>query len=228
MARRARVGICTYCGSEREVTEDHIIPQCLWTGRVPKKVPKVPACRQCNHILKSVLDAYLRDLLITDRHAAMSPIAQELHAKYIRSVLTNKSRMDRDYRERGTVIAKVSPSGLFAGYGLISRAVNERTEQILTMMVRGLHQYYLDVSLPPDTSFTIIRLFEKEHFEEVSQMIDLLDGGYEMIGNGDVFSCAYASASRIGFPHIGFWELVFYRRVAFAVMTRLPLARLPE
>jgi hypothetical protein len=112
MARRARVGICTYCSSEREVTEDHIIPQCLWTGRVPKKVPKVPACRQCNHILKSELDTYLRDLLITDRRAAPSPIVQNLHSRYVRSVLTNKSRMGRDYRERGTVIAKVSPSVL--------------------------------------------------------------------------------------------------------------------
>ncbi len=62
------VGICAYCGSKGVVTEDHIIPQCLWTGRVPKKVPKVPACRQCNHILKSELDAYFRDLLTTDPH----------------------------------------------------------------------------------------------------------------------------------------------------------------
>jgi hypothetical protein len=92
------VGKCVYCGSEGEVTEDHIIPQCLWTGRVPKRVPKVPACRRCNHVLKSQLDTYLRDLLITDRHAAPSPIVQNLHSRYIRSVLTNKSHMDRDYR----------------------------------------------------------------------------------------------------------------------------------
>jgi hypothetical protein len=43
------VGICAYCSSEGEVTEDHIFPQCLWTGRVPKRVPKVPECRRCNH-----------------------------------------------------------------------------------------------------------------------------------------------------------------------------------
>jgi hypothetical protein len=135
----------------------------------------------------------LRDLLINDRHTAPSPIVQNLHSRYIRSVLTNKSRIDRDYRVRGEVIAKVSPSGFFYQFGLISRIANERTEQILSMIIRGLHQYYLHDLLTQATPFIFVRLFEREHFEEVSRMIDTLDGGYDMIGNGDVFSCAYAS-----------------------------------
>ena len=35
-------GICAYCGNFGEVTYDHIIPQCLWPGRVPKDSPQIP------------------------------------------------------------------------------------------------------------------------------------------------------------------------------------------
>jgi hypothetical protein len=115
------------------------------------------------------------------------------------------------------VIAKVSPSGLFYQFGLISRIANERTEQILSMLIRGLHQYYLHDLLPKATPFIFVRLFEREHFEEVSRMIDTLDGGYDIIGNGDVFSCAYASFP--GILYWSVWELNFYRRVVFAALT---------
>ncbi len=195
MAKKPRIGICTYCGNESEVTEDHVIPQCLWDGPVPKNVPKVPACTQCNHILKSELDTYLRDLLITDKNSADSPVVQGLRPKYIRSVLRNQSRMDRDYREKGEVIAKMSQSGLYQ-FGLISQTVNQRTEQIMSMIVRGLHRYYLHTLLSKDTSFTITRLFKQEQCEELRSIIETLHGGYDIIGNGDVFACGFASPSR--------------------------------
>lgn len=202
-----------------------VIPQCLWDGPVPKNVPKVPACAQCNHILKSELDTYLRDLLITDRNSAESPVVQGLRPKYIRSVLRNQSRMDRDYREKGEVIAKMSQSGLYQ-FGLISQTVNQLTEQIMSMIVRGLHRYYLHTLLSKDTSFTITRLFKQEQCEELRSIIETLHGGYDIIGNGDVFACGFASLPD-SIPYISIWELNFCRRIVFSVATNLPLNGFP-
>ena len=56
-ARKIKQGTCAYCGAVGDVTGDHVIPQCLWPGRVPRDVPVVDACRQCNHIWKSGNDA---------------------------------------------------------------------------------------------------------------------------------------------------------------------------
>jgi hypothetical protein len=59
-------GICPYCGEKTILTRDHVIPQCLYANGVPANSPKIYACSMCNNILKSRLDVYIRDFLITD------------------------------------------------------------------------------------------------------------------------------------------------------------------
>ena len=39
--RKIKQGICAYCSASGDVTGDHVIPQCLWPGRVPKDAPVV-------------------------------------------------------------------------------------------------------------------------------------------------------------------------------------------
>ena len=71
-----REGTCVYCGTYGVVTADHVVPQCLWSGRVPKDAPVVDACYHCNHVVKSAYDTNLRDLLLIDADSSQSPQAQ--------------------------------------------------------------------------------------------------------------------------------------------------------
>ncbi len=193
--RKIKQGTCAYFGAVGDVTSDHVIPQCLWPGRVPKDVPVVDACRQCNNIWKSGNDSYLRDLLVNDRNAIQSPIVQKILPKFTRSVLTNKSIMHRDLRDQGKVVMIQRPSGLLVP-SLVTEVAEKRTREIMSLIVRGLHQYYLHEPLPKDASFWIGRLRTKEQIDGISNDIasfsgEYRKGTYECVGDGAVFSCAY-------------------------------------
>src|SRR5690242_11458392 len=112
---KSKQGVCVYCGQGALLTEDHVISQCLFPNSIPSDAPKVWACEPCNGIVKSRLGQYFRDLLVTDMHSSQSPVAQELFAKFSRSVVRNQSKMARDILQNAQLIELQTPGGLYAG-----------------------------------------------------------------------------------------------------------------
>ncbi len=86
-----REGICAYCGTIGEVTDDHVVPQCLWPGRMPKEAPIVDACKKCNNEEKSRTDTYLRDFLTMDMANEGQPARERIYPKMMRAVQRNQS-----------------------------------------------------------------------------------------------------------------------------------------
>jgi hypothetical protein len=104
--RRAKKGICTYCGQWEKVTRDHVIPECLFIPPLPLNMITVKACKKCNEGWKSGDDSFLRDFLCIDLQGSTHPIAQTLFdGKVMRSVGSNKSKL-------GTWQALVSDPGV--------------------------------------------------------------------------------------------------------------------
>ena len=76
-AKKAKTqGICAYCGRIEQLSVDHVIPQCLFSGNLPGDIPKVYACSLCNTTVKSGNDTYLRDMLLTDIDSSQHPLAR--------------------------------------------------------------------------------------------------------------------------------------------------------
>lgn len=219
--KKIKQGPCAYCRAVGDVTDDHVIPQCLWGGKAPSDAPVVDACPQCNNNGKSGNDTYLRDLLINEREALESPHAQKLWGKHLRAVNRNQSEMDRDRRNHGKVVMTLRPSGLLTPYFLVGVA-EKRTRDIISLMVRGLHSYYLHELLSQNTSFQIGRLRSEEQIEGFSRDIagyteEYHRGASVAVGDGAVFSCAYVELMRD--EHITLWQLHFYGNVTFGAMT---------
>lgn len=112
---KSKQGVCVYCGQVAELTEDHVIPQCLFPNGIPADAPKVWACEPCNGVVKSRLDQYFRDLLVTDMHSSQSPVAQELFPKFGRSVVRNQSKMARDILQKAQLVELRTPGGIYLG-----------------------------------------------------------------------------------------------------------------
>ena len=221
LTKKIKQGICAYCGTVGDVTDDHVIPQCLWPGRVPKDIPIVDACRQCNHIEKSGNDAYLRDLLINDQDVLQSPHILKLWGRHLRAVDNNQSEMYHDRQNHSKLVMPQRPSGLMVPY-LVSEVAEKRTRSILSLMICGLHHYYLHEPLPKDSSFWIGRLRTKAQIVGISNDIVAYSGEYHRgashrVGDGTVFSCAYVELDTAA--HTTLWQLTFYGTVVFGVMT---------
>ncbi len=216
MAKKIQQGTCVYCTKECEVTEDHVIPQCLFPNGLPIDVPKVFACQPCNHIIKSGNDTYLRDFLVTDMNSSQSPLTQELFSKFERAVKRNQSKLANDAMQNQLVELRTK-SGLFGGLAYTSQEANERIPSILLMMVRGLYNNYRGKILPQDISFDARRVGD---FKKLS--VDtgiLIDAGaqYMRPGDGSVFDGLVAESPTR--PYNAIWILNFYRRVVFLAFT---------
>src|SRR5436190_5069971 len=109
---KKKEGICPYCGKQALLTLDHVIPQCLYINGVPGNSPKVFACLQCNNILKSRLDTYVRDFLITDIEGSEHSVSKQLLPKLARSVRRNQSEFARHMRGMQPML-RFTPEGLF-------------------------------------------------------------------------------------------------------------------
>ncbi len=82
--------ICVYCGNLDDLTKDHVIPQCLFPDGIPIGAPKVWACDECNGVIKSGLDSYLRDFIVTDMNTSRSPVVEQIRPKFERAVTRNR------------------------------------------------------------------------------------------------------------------------------------------
>lgn len=223
--REIKQGTCAYCGAVGDVTDDHVIPRCLWGNTAHGPLPIVDACTRCNNIRKSGHDAYLRDLLVTDRSTTQNSVVQEILPKFNRSIGRNQSFMARDLRDHGKVVATQRPSGLYI-FSLVAEVAEVRTREIMSLVVRVLHQYYLHEPLPKDTSIWMSRLRTKEQIDTISNDIASFSGEYhkgecKCVDDGAFFSCAYVDLSMMQQDHTTLWQLNFYGNVVFAVATNL-------
>jgi hypothetical protein len=219
LAKKTIHGICVYCSKEDELTEDHVIPQCLFPNGVPVDVPTVYACATCNHVLKSANDNYLRDLLFTDMRSSRSPIVQELWPKFGRAVRRNQSKLANELMYSKLIELRTA-SGLFAQWAYTSQEVNEKTIPILSMIVRGLYHYYTGRILPHDITFEGCRITDREKMGKILDILLEMGVGIGKIDNGEVFECAIAPLPQKS--HVGVWILNFYRRMTYMIFTGLP------
>lgn len=89
--RMASSGRCTYCGSWKRLTKDHIPPKCLFGKPRPNDLITVPCCNQCN-VSASKDDEYFRLMLAMRDDAGDHPEAQKVLPQVIRSLQRPQAR----------------------------------------------------------------------------------------------------------------------------------------
>jgi hypothetical protein len=174
-----RQGTCAYCGNVGEVTDDPIIPQCLWPGRVPKNTPIIDACKPCNNEEKSLNDSYLRNFLTMDMDNEDHPLRQRILPKFFRAVQRDQS-IFAHHAMQSQLLELRSESGLFRGYAYGIKLPKQRTTTELTTIVRGLYYAYigsnLDMRLPEKTPFEVFRQRDMAEVETNVQVLLKLGG----------------------------------------------------
>jgi hypothetical protein len=221
--RKEQTGICVYCGQSGHVTEDHVIPRCLFVQPYPSDIPRVPACRVCNNDQQSQDDSYLRDALICIYEAYRHPIAQELFGgKFTRAVQQGKSAFARDAL-RARPVSVYTSSGLFVETAYAFDIPAERLTRIITRIVRGLHCAFLHEPLVEGAQIEIHRPRDLAMAEQAALDLNRKGAPYVRVGDGKVFSCLYArTADR---PDVSLWFLIFYESIVFTAVVNGPDSR---
>jgi len=209
-------GICVYCRQFTEVTLDHVIPQCLWPGRVPKDAPVVNACKACNHQNKSGDDTYLRDILVTNSRSSDTPIAQKLFPKFGRAMERNQSQLANDLQEHGQIRELYTSQGETTAL-VTSQEANERSERIFTTITHGLYNYYTQANMPENVPIRVFILHDQEN-TELAKSLFLAGGGvYKRAGDGSVFECLYIVSPSDSYTSA--WSINLLRRVRVIMLT---------
>jgi hypothetical protein len=215
---KRRMGRCAYCGEQRGITRDHVVPRALFGRPSPPNLITVPACDACNNT-KSRNDAYLRDLVTCDIYGNQHPVAHQIFQQSVLSAARqNYSVLARAARAAARLEPLYTRGGLYLGTHVSVPLEEERTTSIFMTLVRGLYYDHRKQVLPQHYDFEI-RRYDPWDFDQFWRQIQHMSwNGPRCIG--DVFGCAYLHAAED--PFTTYWLLWFYDRVFFSVAATNP------
>lgn len=217
MAKRM-IDTCVYCGTQAEVTKEHVIPECLFPKPRPANMVTVGVCYPCNNG-KSDDDAYLRDFLVADLAAGKSAVAQQLRTgKFKRSVQTNRSEIARAALKRAYRKPLYTPGGIYLGSPIAVPVDRRRLELSFERMVRGLYYHVWNDHLPRDYTYELARI---DGFHTAAVWSEMRQTGANIAAiRPEVFVCQYGFDNK--YHAVSRWLLLFYNTILIEVLTLPP------
>ncbi len=216
-------GICVFCGTEGEVTEDHIPPKNLFVGFPDNGLIKVPSCYKCNNQSK-LDDEYFRAFLIPQEDISSHPQAQKLN-KLVREKFDANERKGLEMRMYSQLHKKdiYTPAGIYLGKKDLIYPEYHRIDDSLKKIVKGLF-FHVTKTLFRSGLFHIA-VVDKSQIHELERIlsIELNSWVKEMdeLPLNDVYGIfSYKWAVNINPPPcISIWLLSFFGKREFFGIT---------
>lgn len=221
--KKAKEGICAFCGSFGKVTRDHIPPQNLFLGYSDEGLIKVPGCDDCNQGSK-LDDEYFRAFLVRQETVLDHPQAKKLkqHTQQKSDASPRKGLEVRMFQQLHPVRV-LTPQGIDLGFQQAIYPEYSRIHSVLKKVVKGL--FYTDTGrvLPPNY---YVAVFDTKQVEEFQRWLKV-DLGYwiNALSNQawtDIYSIfAYRSfyAEKSKMPTISACHLRFFESRQFFGIT---------
>jgi hypothetical protein len=212
MSRRSKVvGKCPYCGREKHLTKEHVVPQTLFRTLDPE-MPVVYICYQCNN----EMSPGIRDL----RNWLVLSIESIRHPDWMhhleKMVLSNEATQNwlKGVMENAETIDFVTESGLVVGQGLLHAFNKERARRALSRIVRGLYLIEGGAPLPVEVTASAIELDPRIARQFVARLMPFDHGDPVTKGNDVVTWIPYLNIGGEG-PESTAWLLFFFDSVCF-------------
>jgi hypothetical protein len=142
---------CVYCGTDQNLTVDHVPPKLLLMQPYPTNLITVPACQPCNQSFQKD-DEYTRTMLSIDVRASKNAAAQSNLPKVLRSLQKPNARGFAEYLMRqaeNSVILGQDGSPMGHVFELDKARVNRAGERF----IRAL--YFKETGAPVSSGSTI-------------------------------------------------------------------------
>jgi hypothetical protein len=147
-------GPCSYCGEQRELEPEHVVPEALFFD-VNQATVVIPACRPCNRE-KAEGEADLRDYMATSKRGRRHPVAKKLLPQIQKAMRKGASRVGKR-AETAPTVPRVTPEGIYLGYDMLGDFDHfPEMERTLRYIVRGLHFYETGTVILQSTEVDVV------------------------------------------------------------------------
>lgn len=223
---KPKTGICTYCGIESEVTNDHIPPRSIFPkqNREHTNLVTVPACNCCNNGAKNDDEEF--KVFVSMCSGRDSVAGHLLLESAARTVAKNK-RLEKRIVERAS-----EPFTPLTGWStrLNTYSVAWETEaprRVIARIIRGLYRHHNRVRLPNDVPVDVCFPEEIPETAALAFMNFLqkfaASASQNRIGNKKEFLYLHGKAKDK--EYCSFWVMLFYERFSVFGSTGLNLSK---
>ena len=216
---RQAVGICTYCGAEGPITEDHVPPKNLFGKPLPPGILKVPACTECNN-RASKDDEYFRSRIAFRKDIKDHDVIKQIRPVVIRSFeRKEQARFARGFLRTLRPIEFPGPPGPEPA-GLTYEVELHRLYRVVSRVTHGYH--FDQTAQRIDLSSCYVGVLGDKELEAAPQEFheqmrqQFATTPITTIGN-KVF--AFQGVRDLGDRRITVWLMTFYDRVTFLSAT---------
>ena len=183
---------CIYCGSNEDMTVDHIPPKALFPEPRPSNMLTVPCCKKCNESF-SKDDEYFRTILVSCASVSSDPNAQAVNEKLLRSMSRPQAAaMASSIRKSLHVVDVRSHGGIYLGRSPAMEVNTGRINRVTDRIARGL--FYIKHDYPVPMGYEVKCVFKDDALSMPKEFIDPWRGFWKQpvtIG-GNVFNYSYA------------------------------------
>ena len=139
---------CIYCGSDEDMTVDHVPPKALFPEPRPSNMLTVPCCKKCNESF-SKDDEYFRTVLVSHVSVCTDPNAQAVNEKLLRSMSRPEATgMASAIRKSMHVVDVISQGGIYLGRSPAIKITANRISRVAVRIAVGLFYIIHDYSIP--------------------------------------------------------------------------------
>lgn len=224
--KRQNASPCVYCGKRPGITEDHVVPQCLFPDPKPPKsqLVIVPACPDCNNTRLGNHQDYLRDLLVVEMESATHPAARALfEGPVTRAMKGNHSDVAKAlWSGQAPYVPLHTREGEYMGHAYALPVEQQRTDLVFSMMVKGLYYNSFGRRLPDDYEVSV-NYVDRRSPKALQVAWDAMHklGVRESynLGNG-LFYCLFTYVDDD--PAHAVWLLIFYHSYSVFVYSKPP------
>jgi hypothetical protein len=204
-------GICPYCGREKVLTKEHVIPQTFFIELDPDMLT-VKICHQCNHEMSpNIRD--LRNWVALSLETINHPDAVTHLRKIFDTNEATRSWVAKTFDEAEEADF-VTPTGEVTGMVLLFDFNKERARQALARIVRGLYVTTTGTALPIDCPVSVIEVPIQAARQTLVNLSGISHQPAETRGHNVATWVPYLTTDT-GDPIDSMWILTFFGSVCF-------------
>jgi hypothetical protein len=212
-AKKAR---CIYCGSDKEMTKDHVPPKLLFPEPRPNDLFTVPCCKKCNSSF-SKDDEYFRGILVSCESVYYDKNASKINKKFLPSLDRSEAKgFKKTFQKSVTSVNLLSKGGIYMGKIPALLVDASRFKATAKRITKGLFYKIRGCCIP--RGYQIDVNVENGYFQLSEDFFTIIEPDWRpttSIGNG-IFKYRYAPC--IDNPNVMALVFWFYDKLFFHVL----------